>query len=105
MLDIHQVRGAVASWTKLLESDLKSVAASGWGPELIPEEDILLSQFPDVLEQIEKDEARISHAATILAAGDRERRNRIAKKLLGNFDNNTPPRRGGRSRRIVGRGD
>ena len=68
MLDTHQVRGAVASWTKLLESDLKSVAASGWGPELIPEEDILKSQFPEVLEQIEKDEARIAELEGLFAA-------------------------------------
>src|SRR5262249_55673256 len=38
ILDVHQVRGAVASYMKSLESDLKSVAASGWGAELIPEE-------------------------------------------------------------------
>jgi type I restriction enzyme M protein len=68
MLGVHQVRGAVASWTKLLESDLKSVAASGWGPELIPEEDILKSQFPEVLEQIAKDEARIAELEGLFAA-------------------------------------
>src|SRR5262249_54967001 len=60
ILDVHQVRGAVASYMKSLESDLKSVAASGWGAELISEEEILKSQFPDVLEQIEKDQARIA---------------------------------------------
>ena len=56
----------------MLESDLKSVAASGWGPELIPEEDILKSQFPEVLEQIEKDEARIAELEGLFAAVSEE---------------------------------
>lgn len=68
LLDIHQVRGAVAAYVKALESDLKSIAASGWGAELIPEEDILKSQFPEVLGQIEKDEARIAELEGLFAA-------------------------------------
>ncbi|MEI8372806.1 MAG: N-6 DNA methylase [Planctomycetota bacterium] len=68
LLGTHQVRGAVASYVKLLESDLKSIAASGWGAELIPEEDILQSQFPEVLEQIEKDQARIAELEGLFAA-------------------------------------
>jgi hypothetical protein len=31
-----------------LKADLKSIAASGWGPELIPDDEILASQFPEV---------------------------------------------------------
>jgi type I restriction enzyme M protein len=68
VLDVHQVRGAVASYMKRLESDLKSVAASGWGAELIPEEEILQSQFPDVLAQIEKDQARLAELEGMFAA-------------------------------------
>ena len=49
MLGEHQVRGAFAAYMNRLAADFKSVAASGWGPELIPEEDILQSQFPEVL--------------------------------------------------------
>lgn len=70
ILTTHQVRGAVASYIKSLESDLKSVAASGWGAELIPEEQILHSQFPDVLAQIEKDESRIAELEGLFAAAN-----------------------------------
>ena len=62
LLDVYQARGAVAAYIKSLESDLKSIAASGWGPELIPDDEILQSQFPKVLEQIEQETARMPHA-------------------------------------------
>lgn len=73
----------MAAYFKALESDLQSIAASGWGAELIPEEQILQSQFPEVLVQIEKDQTRIvavenlwqKYAVTtkqILAERDRE---------------------------------
>ena len=39
--------------SQLWPSDLKSIAASGWGPELIPDDDILQSQFPQVLAELE----------------------------------------------------
>jgi len=68
MLDAHQVRGAFAAYMNLLAADFQSVAASGWGPELIPEEDILQSQFPEVLEQIEQDQARIAELEGMFAA-------------------------------------
>jgi type I restriction enzyme M protein len=70
VLDIHQIRGAFAAYMKQLAADFKSVAASGWGPELIPEEDILQSQFPEVLEQIEKDQARITELEGLFAAAN-----------------------------------
>jgi type I restriction enzyme M protein len=53
-----------------LDADFKSVAASGWGPELIPEEDILQSQFPEVLGQIEDDQARIAELEGLFAAAN-----------------------------------
>jgi type I restriction enzyme M protein len=70
LITTHQVRGAVASYIKNLESDLKSVAASGWGAELIPEEQILESQFPEVLAQIEKDQTRIAELEGLFAAAN-----------------------------------
>jgi type I restriction enzyme M protein len=70
MLDLHKAQGAVASYMDNIASDLKSVAASGWGAELIPEEDILASQFPAVLEQLEQDKARILELEGLFAAGD-----------------------------------
>ncbi|MAX35789.1 MAG: restriction endonuclease subunit S [Gimesia sp.] len=72
ILDLHQVRGAFAAYMKSLEADLKSIAASGWGPELIPEEDILQSQFPEVLELIEQDNARIAELEGLFTAADAE---------------------------------
>ena len=66
----HQVRGSVAAYFKALESDLQSIAASGWGAELIPEEQILQSQFPEVLVQIEKDQARIAELEGLFAAAN-----------------------------------
>ena len=70
ILGVHQVRGAFAGYMNLLAADFQSVAASGWGPELIPEEDILQSQFPEVLEQIEQDHARIAELEGMFAAAN-----------------------------------
>ncbi len=70
MLDLHKVQGACASYMDNIASDLKSVAASGWGAELIPEEDILASQFPEVLEQLEQDKSRILELEGLFTAGD-----------------------------------
>ncbi|WP_299253793.1 type I restriction-modification system subunit M [uncultured Lacinutrix sp.] len=58
ILDLHKSRGAFASYWDTLETDLKSIAASGWNAELIPAEDILQSQFPEVLEELASNEAR-----------------------------------------------
>ena len=58
ILDLHKSRGAFAAYWSSLETDLKSVSASGWNAELIPAEDILKSQFPEVLEDLAKNEAR-----------------------------------------------
>ena len=58
ILDLHKSRGAFAAYWSSLETDLKSVAASGWNAELIPADDILKSQFPEVLEDLANNEAR-----------------------------------------------
>ena len=58
ILDLHKSRGAFAAYWDTLETDLKSIAASGWNAELIPAEDILQSQFPEVLEELANNEAR-----------------------------------------------
>ena len=70
VLGLHQIRGSLAAYMNGLAADFKSVAASGWGPELIPEEDILQSQFPEVLEKIEQDQARITELEGLFAAAD-----------------------------------
>ena len=58
ILDLHKSRGAFAAYWNSLETDLKSIAASGWNAELIPADDILKSQFPEVLEELANNEAR-----------------------------------------------
>jgi len=68
ILNLHKVRGAFASFWNNLESDFKSIAASGWSADLIPDEDILQSQFPEVLEKVERDRARISELEGLFAA-------------------------------------
>jgi type I restriction enzyme M protein len=59
MLDKFQVRGAFAEVVSQLSADFKSVAASGWNAELIPADEILQSQFPDVLQELQASHARI----------------------------------------------
>jgi type I restriction enzyme M protein len=39
-------------------TDIKSVDASGWNAELIPDDEILESQFPEVLKELKANEAR-----------------------------------------------
>ena len=72
LLNTHQVRGAFAKYVDDLKADLKSVAASGWGPELIPDSDILRSQFPEVLEQLDADHARLGELQALFAAAKEE---------------------------------
>jgi len=58
VLDNYQSRGALASYWSQLNTDLKSVAASGWNAELIPDDEILESQYPEVLKELRINEAR-----------------------------------------------
>ena len=54
LLNDHQVRGALASYFEFFKPEFKSIAFSGWGPELIPDDDILQSQFPEILAEMEQ---------------------------------------------------
>ncbi|MDP2856251.1 MAG: class I SAM-dependent DNA methyltransferase, partial [bacterium] len=65
VLDNYQSRGALASYWSRLNTDLKSVAASGWNAELIPDDEILESQFPEVLKELRINEARKEELETI----------------------------------------
>jgi len=58
VLDNYQSRGALAAYWSELRTDLKSVAASGWNAELIPDDEILESQYPEVLNELRANEAR-----------------------------------------------
>lgn len=72
LLTSFQIRGAFASYVNYLKADFKSIAASGWGAELIPDEDILQSQFPEVLEEQANAQARLAELQALFAAADDE---------------------------------
>lgn len=72
LLTRYQVRGAFANFYQALASDLKSIAASGWGPELIPDDDILQSQFPQVLAELEAQHARLAELQALFAAASEQ---------------------------------
>lgn len=58
ILDEFKSRGAFAGYWNTLFTDLRSVSASGWNAELIPDEEILHSQFPEVIKELQDKEAR-----------------------------------------------
>ena len=72
LLSPYQVRGAFANYVNQLKADLKSIAASGWGAELIPDDEILQSQFPQVLAEQEQNRARLAELQALFAAADEE---------------------------------
>ncbi|HDH07902.1 MAG TPA: SAM-dependent DNA methyltransferase [Gammaproteobacteria bacterium] len=72
LLTPYQVRGAFANYVNLLKADFKSIAASGWGPQLIPDEDILQSQFPEVLEEMDQAQTRLAELQALFAAADED---------------------------------
>ena len=72
LLTDHQVRGALARYFEFFKPEFKSVAFSGWGAELIPDDDILQSQFPEVLAEMERQRLRLAELAAIFAAADEE---------------------------------
>ena len=72
LLNDYQVRGAIARYIDDLKADLKSVAASGWGSELIPDDDILSSQFPELLAEIEQKRLRLTELDALFAEANNE---------------------------------
>ncbi len=72
LLNRFQVRGAFANYMQQLAADFKSIAASGWGAELIPDQDILQSQFPQVLAELEQQHARLAELQALFAAASED---------------------------------
>ena len=72
LLSPFQIRGAFANYVNILKADFKSIAASGWSAELIPDEEILQSQFSQVLEELENAHARLAELQALFAAADEE---------------------------------
>lgn len=72
LLNPFQIRGAMARYADGLKTDLKSVAASGWGAELIPDDEILQSEFPELIEELAAKRARIDEVQALFAAADED---------------------------------
>jgi len=72
LLTPFQIRGAFATFVDSRKADFKSIAACGWGPELIPDEEILQSQFPEVLAEQEQAYTRLAELQTLFTAADDE---------------------------------
>lgn len=72
LLSEHQIRGAMASYFEFFKPEFKSIAFSGWGPELIPDDDILQSQFPEILANMEQKRRRLAELSALFAAADEE---------------------------------
>jgi type I restriction enzyme M protein len=72
LLTEHQIRGALASYFEFFKPEFKSIAFSGWGPELIPDEEILQSQFPEILADMEQKRIRLAELSALFAAADEE---------------------------------
>ncbi len=72
LLTSSQVRGAFAHYVDELKADFKSIAASGWGAELIPDQDILDNQFPEVLHDLEQYQVRLAELQTLFSAANEE---------------------------------
>jgi type I restriction enzyme M protein len=58
ILDEFKSRGSFAAYWSEITNDIKSVIASQWNAELIPDDEILESQFPEVLAELRSNEAR-----------------------------------------------
>jgi type I restriction enzyme M protein len=58
ILDEFKSRGSFAAYWSEITNDIKSVIASEWNAELIPDDEILESQFPDVLVELRSNESR-----------------------------------------------
>lgn len=72
LLNPFQIRGAMARYVDGLKTDLKSVAASGWDAELIPDDEILQSEFPELIEELTAKRVRIDQVLAAFAAADEE---------------------------------
>jgi len=72
LLTGHQIRGAFARYVDELKADLKSIAASGWGAELIPDDEILASQFPEVIAEMDRNRNRLAELTALFTAADAE---------------------------------
>jgi type I restriction enzyme M protein len=72
LLNDHQIRGGLARYFEFFKPEFKSIAFSGWGPELIPDDDILNSQFPEILADMDTGHTRLEALNALFGAADDE---------------------------------
>lgn len=70
MLDMHKIEGVFVSFWHIVATDLKSISASGWSAELIPDEEILQAQFPEVLEKLRNNKKKLQELEVLLAINE-----------------------------------
>ena len=58
VLNEYQIRGSFAHFSDSLKSDFRSVQSSGWTAELIPDDELIANEFPDVLADLRRLESR-----------------------------------------------
>ena len=58
VLDEYQIRGSFAHFSDSLKSDFRSVQSSGWTAELIPDDELIANEFPEVLADLKRLESR-----------------------------------------------
>lgn len=58
VLDEYQIRGSFAHFSDALKSDFRSVQSSGWTAELIPDDELIANEFPEVLADLKRLESR-----------------------------------------------
>ena len=58
VLDQYQIRGSFAHFSDSLKSDFRSVQSSGWTAELIPDDELIANEFPEVLADLKRLESR-----------------------------------------------
>ena len=84
MLNMHKIEGVFVSFWHTVAADLKSISASGWNAELIPDEEILEAQFPEVLEKLQDNKKRLQELESMFAAvekSDEEESNEDSDQL------------------------
>jgi len=58
VLDEYQIRGSFAHFSDSLKGDFRSVQSSGWTAELIPDDELIANEFPEVLADLRRLESR-----------------------------------------------
>ncbi|OGI24855.1 MAG: hypothetical protein A2287_08385 [Candidatus Melainabacteria bacterium RIFOXYA12_FULL_32_12] len=83
LLASHKVSGVFVTFWDSVIADLKSIEHSGWNSELIPDDEILASQYPEVLEKLEAKKNKLSEQEGLLAqASDEENEEEIDVKKV-----------------------